>query len=212
VGARHVIDSIDARGGVFVCRVVQTLARAHIRDPRHRIYAAAEKSARVLPRSMCESPRPQLRFCFFKENDVRNVFRTAIHWSVAAVLGGVLSSASAGAQTPPLIDLTGVGSYSVASNDAGQVTGRLVDGPGGPFLWDSTHGAMPLGGPSGDPFSAPLGINQLGQVFGHDDQGAWVWTNGALHRLNSLGYRDFGAALNNAGRMVGNVWVGCCTR
>jgi len=198
---------------VVVSRVLQTLARALIRIPTHRIYRAAAKYARSSAEKHVRiTGSPQPGCSFFKENDVRNVFHTAIHWSVAALLAGVMSSAPADAQTPPLIDLTGYGSYSVANNDAGQVTGVLVDGPGGPFLWDSTHGMMPLGGLPGVTFSTPFGINQSGQVFGHDDFGTWVWTNGALRRVSSPGHNEYGAALNNAGRLVGNVWVGCCTR
>jgi hypothetical protein len=38
-----------------------------------------------------------------------------------------------------------------------------------------------LGVMPGAAYSFPFGINQSGQVFGYDDMGAWVWTNGALH-------------------------------
>jgi probable HAF family extracellular repeat protein len=156
-----------------------------------------------------------------QENDVKTVFRTLTQGSVAALLAGVVSSAPAAAQTPPLIDLSGASdpsyTYSTANNDAGQVTGVIygpITGNGvvRPFLWDSVHGMMDLGVLPGVTFSTPFGMNRSGQVFGHDDFGSWVWTNGALHRTSSFGHNDYAAALNDAGRLVGNVWTGISTR
>jgi probable HAF family extracellular repeat protein len=114
-----------------------------------------------------------------------------------------VSSTPAAAQTPPLIDLFAM--FATANNDAGQVTGGGLDGH--PFLWDSTHGMTDLGFLPGRTWSTPFGMNQSGQVFGHDYplSGSWVWTNGALHEPSSLGYGEYAAALNNAGRLVGYV-------
>src|SRR5262249_33585973 len=37
--------------------------------------------------------------------------------------------------------------------------------------------------------------------------GSWVWTNGALHEPGNLGFGEYAAALNDAGRLVGYVWT-----
>jgi probable HAF family extracellular repeat protein len=207
---------------VFVRRVLQTLARALIRIRTRRIYSAAAKSARgSAEKHFRITGSPQRGFSFFKENDVRSVFHTAIHCSVAALLASVMSSAPAAAQTPPLIDLSGsddpTTTYATANNDVGQVTGVIYSpltgsGPARPFLWDSVHGMTDLGVLPGVTFSTPIGVNQAGQVFGHDDFGSWVWTNGALHKTSGFGFGEYAQALNDAGRLVGFVGNGPSTR
>jgi probable HAF family extracellular repeat protein len=100
-------------------------------------------------------------------------------------------------------------------NDAGQIVGEynLVppegDGKHGAFIWQ--HGVVTELGSLGGSYTAPLAINEQGQVIGFstiesETAHAFLWQAGVMTDLGTLGSEDissFARAINNHGQIVG---------
>ncbi|MBI3406960.1 MAG: DUF3466 family protein [Planctomycetes bacterium] len=118
-------------------------------------------------------------------------------------------------------------SHATGINGAGQVTGYasyydpLVFGTSS-FLWDAAHGMTLLGAGPNDTDSMAAGINDLGQLVGSQWNAsggpslAFLWRPGSpndltgsfadLGALSGAAYSS-GAAINNAGQVVGSSTV-----
>jgi uncharacterized membrane protein len=104
------------------------------------------------------------------------------------------------------------GSKAVAINDAGLVVGQLAttDTKSRCFAWTQDQGYVDFGQPAGGRSCAPTGVNDHGQatgdavVDGHDT--AFVWKKGSFELLPLLPATDRcqGAAINDAGDVVGS--------
>jgi len=83
-------------------------------------------------------------------------------------------------------------------NNSGQVVGCVYGYPGFTFLWDSTSGVTDLG------FNTAFGINDAGQVVGNSHSHAFLWEDGEMFDLGTLGGTSSGAYdINDAGQVVG---------
>jgi probable HAF family extracellular repeat protein len=92
------------------------------------------------------------------------------------------------------ISRAGIDSDSTAINASGQVVGSQwgccpSNAPTHAFLY-SDNMVTDLGTLTGDGDSAAEGINDLGQITGYSESGAWrhafLYTNGVMVDLNSL--------------------------
>jgi probable HAF family extracellular repeat protein len=105
-------------------------------------------------------------------------------------------------------------SIAWAINNNGQVAGgsQLPDGNWRAFLYDDTVGMQNLGilGETGD--SCAEDINDLGKVVGYSGEAntsgmgsvrAFLWENGEMTNLGSLGGESYAWAINNSDQVVG---------
>jgi probable HAF family extracellular repeat protein len=79
-----------------------------------------------------------------------------------------------------------------------------VGGESHAFLWDKTSGMIDLGTFPGYTYSRALGINNSGQVVGESGITSFLWEDGNMIDLGTLGGRTSSArAINNIGHVVG---------
>ena len=108
--------------------------------------------------------------------------------------------------------LGGYDSHATSINDLGQVAGyseiSLVGNQYHAFQWVKGRGMIDLGVPS--MHSNAQGMNNLGQVIGiyygyYTGSWAFLWNNGVLSDLSTLGSGNSGATdINDLGQMVGS--------
>ncbi len=102
--------------------------------------------------------------------------------------------------------LGGSWSVAIAINDARQVIGRsrTAGGENHVFLWDKTGGMIDLGTLPGYAYSRAWGINNAGQVVGDSGDTAFLWEDGNMIDLGTLGgSSSYAQAINNIGHVVG---------
>lgn len=139
--------------------------------------------------------------------------RLALLLACAAILGG----AAAGAGDPPrfrVVSLEPLGSAPLmasALNDAGQVTGVVLQQAGGqlrpfPFVWSATAGLRVLQPPAGHTGASAEDINEQGDVVGfltHSSFGhrGYRWSTGSASRVQ---YQLYPQLQNRVPLAIGN--------
>ncbi|MBW8041844.1 MAG: hypothetical protein FVQ85_17850 [Planctomycetes bacterium] len=103
--------------------------------------------------------------------------------------------------------LGGIWANATGVNDAGQVTGWSSTGGGEhhAFLWGKTRGMIDLGTLPGYANSRAWSINNTGQVVGESNVTAFLWEDGDMIDLGTLGgSTSYAKAINNVGQVVGS--------
>lgn len=106
-------------------------------------------------------------------------------------------------------------SSAYAVNQSGTVAGTSETGSGDfrGFVWDEHRGMQAIG-TLGGRHSYAMAINGHGQVAGHSTSvsgylEAYMYAEGALHRLGTLGgSQSFAYGINSRGEVVGYSWTG----
>jgi probable HAF family extracellular repeat protein len=95
-------------------------------------------------------------------------------------------------------------------NNVGQVAGVSTNAAGRQraFLWDAAHGMQSLGTFSGGTMSVAYALNESAQVVGYADLSsayqAFLYSNGVMNHLGTLGYYQSGAFdINDHSQVVG---------
>jgi LruC domain-containing protein len=105
----------------------------------------------------------------------------------------------------------GTSSAALAINDSGQVAGwsDLPDGSRHAILWSERVGTIDLGTLPGETNSFAVGINNAGQIVGgsgdiNNPSGhGFIWQNGAMTDIGSLGGISTALAINKYGEVAG---------
>jgi probable HAF family extracellular repeat protein len=98
----------------------------------------------------------------------------------------------------------GIESTARGINDSGQVVGEWIEiGSTHAFLWDRGQ-VTDLGMLGSGPTAVAFGINNSGQITGGSFDSAFLWENGVMSRLGTVGYQaSVGKAINASGDVAG---------
>ncbi|HUT28342.1 MAG TPA: right-handed parallel beta-helix repeat-containing protein [Sedimentisphaerales bacterium] len=140
-------------------------------------------------------------------------------WLVVVVLGSGPQEVDAREyQTTILGTLGGDRSRAYCINDLGQIVGESTTAEGHihAFIWEKgvmTDLGVFAAGPDGVEVSCAKSINNLGKVVGHSSYSssnvehparAFLWENGQMRDIGTLGGNSYATAINNQGQIVGH--------
>lgn len=102
--------------------------------------------------------------------------------------------------------LVGLNSFATGINDSGEVVGYQYSGTPQAYIYDK--GTVAFIGTLGGDRSLAFGVNNAGQITGWSETAAsqpraFLYTNGVMQNLGTLGAGSYGTAVNDIGDVVG---------